>query len=99
MLVDEFLNSVDYKDVYGAGDCATFEESEIPMSADVAVNAGRVAMRNALGEEEEFRPQRSATILRIRDEYFGDFGENFVEGNFAKLLKKISYVESRMLVR
>ncbi|PVU76206.1 pyridine nucleotide-disulfide oxidoreductase [Acidianus hospitalis] len=99
MLVDKFLNSVDYKDVYGAGDCATFEESEIPMSADVAVNAGRVAMRNALGEEEEFRPQRSATILRIRDEYFGDFGENFVEGNFAKLLKKISYVESRMLVR
>jgi len=97
MLVDKFLNSVDYKDVYGEGDCATFEESV--MSADVAVNAGRVAMRNALGEEEEFRPLRSATILRIRDEYFGDFGENFVEGNFAKLLKKISYVESRMLVR
>lgn len=98
MLVDKFLRSVDYKDVYGAGDCATFADSEIPMSADVAVSAGRIAMRNALGEEEEFKPQRYATILRIRDEYFGDFGENYVEGNFAKLLKKIAYVESRMLV-
>ncbi|BDC17599.1 FAD-dependent oxidoreductase [Acidianus sp. HS-5] len=97
MLVDKFLRSIDYKDVYAAGDCATFENSEIPMSADVAVQAGRVAIKNTLGEEEEFIPKRTATILRIGDEYFGDFGENYVEGNFAKLLKGIAYVESRML--
>ncbi|AOL16408.1 pyridine nucleotide-disulfide oxidoreductase [Sulfolobus sp. A20] len=97
MIVDRYLKSVEHKDVYGAGDCITFEDSDIPMSADVAVSSGKIAMRNALGEEIKFEPKRSATIIRIRDEFFGDFGNNYVEGNFAKLLRSIAYAESLLL--
>ncbi len=97
MIVDRYLKSVEHKDVYGAGDCVTFEDSDIPMSADIAVSSGRIAMRNALGEEIKFEPRRSATIIRIRNEFFGDFGNNYVEGNFAKILRSIAYMESILL--
>ncbi|ACP45469.1 FAD-dependent pyridine nucleotide-disulphide oxidoreductase [Sulfolobus islandicus Y.G.57.14] len=99
LLVDKNLKSIEYNDVYGAGDCVTFEDKEIPMTADIAVAAGRVVMKNILGNEIEFKPKRLATIIRIRNEFFGDFGENYVEGKFAKILKDISYLESLLLPR
>ncbi|TRM84858.1 pyridine nucleotide-disulfide oxidoreductase, partial [Sulfolobus sp. E3] len=54
MIVDEYLKSIDYDEVYGAGDCATNNKKFIPMSAQVAVQAGTRAMLNALGQEEKF---------------------------------------------
>ncbi|WP_230937997.1 NAD(P)/FAD-dependent oxidoreductase [Sulfolobus acidocaldarius] len=97
LLVDKYLRSVEFNDIYGAGDCATFENEDIPMSANTAVISGRVAMRNAMGEEVEFRPKRLATILRVGEDFFGDFGDNYVEGNSARLLRSIAYTESLML--
>ncbi|WP_338603210.1 FAD-dependent oxidoreductase [Sulfolobus tengchongensis] len=97
LIVDEYLKSVEHKNVFGAGDCATFEEIDIPMSADVAVSSGRISMKNALGEEIKFKPKRIATIIRIGDKFFGDFGENYVEGNTAKLLRSMAYAESLMI--
>ncbi|BBG24935.1 NAD(P)/FAD-dependent oxidoreductase [Sulfuracidifex tepidarius] len=97
MIVEKDLSSVDYKDVYGAGDCATFQDQQIPMSAEVAMSSGRTAMRNAMGEGLSFRPSRLATILRIGENYFGDFGDSYVEGDEAKLMKKMAYIHSRLL--
>ncbi len=97
MIVERDLSSVDFKGVYGAGDCATFEKEPIPMSAEVAINAGRVAMKNAMGEALEFRPTRLATILRVGWEYFGDFGDHFVQGDEAMLMKDFSYLHSRLI--
>ncbi|AHC52041.1 FAD-dependent pyridine nucleotide-disulfide oxidoreductase [Sulfolobus acidocaldarius SUSAZ] len=97
LIVDKYLRLVEFSDIYGAGDCATFENEDIPMSANVAVMSGRVAMRNAMGEEVEFKPKRLATILRVGENFFGDFGDNYVEGNSAKLLRSIAYTESLML--
>lgn len=31
MIVDKNLRSIDYGDVFGAGDCATFSNEDIPM--------------------------------------------------------------------
>ena len=98
MIVDKELRSIDHKDVYGAGDCATFEDSEVPMSADVAINMGKTAMKNALGDSVKFEPKRIATILRIGNEYFGDLGDSYVEGGLAKVLKGLAYVHSRALI-
>ncbi len=97
MIVEKDLSSIDYKDVYGAGDCATFQDQAIPMSADVAMSSGKIAMKNAMGENLSFKPSKLATILRIGDHYFGDFGDSYVEGNEAKLMKEMAYIHSRLL--
>ncbi|ARM76714.1 NAD(P)/FAD-dependent oxidoreductase [Acidianus manzaensis] len=87
MLVDEYLQSVDYEDVYGAGDSAT-TKSFIPMSAQVAVQAGRRAMLNAIGIEDKFRFKQYAIIVRIGEDYFGDLLGTFVQGKIAKLAEE-----------
>ncbi|EZQ01895.1 MULTISPECIES: NAD(P)/FAD-dependent oxidoreductase [Acidianus] len=97
MLVDDYLQSVDYDDVYGAGDCAT-TKGFIPMSAQVAVQAGTRAALNALGKDEKFSYRQFAVIVRIGDEYFGDFLGRFVKGSFAKLAEKIGIYRATRLV-
>lgn len=87
MLVDEYLRSIDYEDVYGAGDSAT-TKSFIPMSAQVAVQAGRRAMLNAIGIEEKFRFRQYAIIVKIGNDYFGDLLGRFVQGKIARLAEE-----------
>ncbi|WP_256202548.1 NAD(P)/FAD-dependent oxidoreductase [Sulfuracidifex tepidarius] len=72
MVVDEYLRSVDYDDVFGAGDSATMKKF-VPMSAQVAVQAGNVAMRNMIGASEEpFQYKQYAVIAKVNGKYFGD---------------------------
>jgi len=97
MIVDDYLKSVDYDDVYGAGDCATTTKF-IPMSAQVAVQAGRRAMLNALGEDEKFRFNQLAIIVRIGGIYFGDFYGKFVRGELAELAEKVGIFRAIRLV-
>ncbi|AWR98335.1 pyridine nucleotide-disulfide oxidoreductase [Acidianus sulfidivorans JP7] len=87
MIVNDYLQSVDYEDVYGAGDSATTKRF-IPMSAQVAVQAGRRAMLNATGSEEKFNFRQYAIIIRIGDDYFGDLLGKFVQGKIAKLAEE-----------
>lgn len=98
MLVNEYLQSVDYEDVYGAGDSAT-TKSFIPMSAQVAVQAGRRAMLNAIGYEEKFRYKQYAIIVRIGEDYFGDFLGKFVKGKLAKLAEEYGIYRATKLLR
>lgn len=90
MIVDQFLRSVDFEDVYGAGDCATFKDSFIPQSAQIALQAGEVAMMNALGKDVPFKPKQRALVFRIGEEYLGLLGNKFVRGSIAKVVKELA---------
>ena len=97
MLVDDYLRSIDFDDVYGAGDCMT-TKSFVPMSAQVAVQSGRTAMLNAMGREEKFQYRQMAVILRVGREYFGDFMGKFVKGSLAELAKRYGIYRAIKLV-
>ncbi|MCY0860542.1 MAG: FAD-dependent oxidoreductase [Sulfolobaceae archaeon] len=99
MIVDEYLRSVDYEDVYGAGDCATTKEF-IPMSAQVAVQAGTRAALNALGKDEEkFKYKQLGVFVKIGDEYFGDLAGHFVKGSIARIAEEIGILRAKMLLK
>ncbi|AHC51899.1 pyridine nucleotide-disulfide oxidoreductase [Sulfolobus acidocaldarius SUSAZ] len=97
MLVNEYLRSEDFEDVYGAGDCAT-TKSFIPMSAQVAVQAGERAMLNAIGNEDKFRYKQLAVIVKIGSESFGDFMGRFVRGDMAELAKRFGIFRAIRLI-
>jgi len=101
MLVNEYLMSVDYEDVFGAGDCATFKNGFIPQSAQIASQSGEVAMRNALskGELIKFRPKTRAIVLRVGDKYFGELEGKFIKGNTAKLIKNVAIELTKSKIR
>lgn len=87
MLVDRYLRSIDDQDVFGAGDCANVKDGFIPMSAQVASQAGEVASLNALGQERPFTPVQRAIVLRIGNTYFGESGGRLITGPLARLIK------------
>jgi NADH dehydrogenase len=98
MVVNEYLQSVDQEDVYGAGDCSTTKEF-IPMSAQVAVQAGRTAMLNAIGFERKFSYRQYAIIVRIGNESFGDLLGKFVRGRVAELAEKLGIYRAIKLLK
>jgi len=88
MLVDEYLRSVDYDFVYGAGDCANFKNGFIPQSAQVASQAGSVAIKNAVEDDNiVFKPNQKAIVLKVGDEYIGLFKDSVIKGALSKLVK------------
>jgi len=97
MLVDDYLRSVDYENVYGAGDSAT-TKGFVPMSAQVAVQAGKTAMENMLREPRKFTYKQVAIIVKINGEYFGDLMGRFVRGKVAEMAEKIGIAKAVMLV-
>ncbi|QXJ27476.1 putative NAD(P)H-dependent oxidoreductase [Saccharolobus shibatae B12] len=99
MLVDKFLRSVDYDFVYGAGDCANFRDGFIPQSAQVSLQAGEVAMNNAIkGEKVEFKPVQKAIVFKIGDDYIGLVKNTVISGPIAALIKSfaISSLEGKV---
>ncbi|WP_338599208.1 FAD-dependent oxidoreductase [Sulfolobus tengchongensis] len=99
MLVDKFLKSVDYDFVYGAGDCANFKDGFIPQSAQVALQAGEVAINNALKDNKiEFKPIQRAIVLKIGDEYIGSIKGTVIKGPISALVKSfaISSLENKV---
>lgn len=97
MLVNDYLESMDYEDVFGAGDCMT-TKSFVPMSAQVAVQSGRTAMENALGGNVKFAYKQAGIVLRIGSEYFGDLMGRFVRGSMAELAKRVGIYRAIKMV-
>ncbi|MCG3108148.1 Dihydrolipoyl dehydrogenase [Metallosphaera sp. J1] len=97
MFVNEYLQSVDYEDVFGAGDCMT-TKSFVPMSAQVAVQSGRTAIENALGHNVKFTYKQAGIVLRIGSEYFGDLMGRFVRGSMAELAKRVGIYRAIKMV-
>jgi len=99
MLVDEYLRSVDYDDVFGAGDSATTKKF-VPMSAQVAVQAGKTAMMNMIGDSEEpFQYKQYAVIAKVNGKYFGDLMGRFVKGRLAEMAEKVGIARAVMLLK
>ncbi|AAK43064.1 NAD(P)/FAD-dependent oxidoreductase [Saccharolobus solfataricus] len=86
--VNEDLSSVDYKDVYGAGVCAS---TFYPSNAEISMQSGVHAILNAIeGRDEKFKPMPLGDIVDIDNNFMGVFMGLPVRGNFAKLLKRIA---------
>ncbi|WP_016730999.1 NAD(P)/FAD-dependent oxidoreductase [Saccharolobus islandicus] len=99
MLVYRFLRSVDYDFVYGAGDCANFKDGFIPQSAQVSLQAGEVAMNNAIKDEKvEFKPVQKAIVFKIGEDYIGLLKHTVISGPIASLIKSfaISSLEGKV---
>ncbi len=89
IVVNSFLQSVDYPDVYAAGDSMLVDNGGfIPMSAIIARSSGITAMENAMGGAKPFVPDNFANIIRVRDQYFGTIGNIFVHGSMARIIKE-----------
>ncbi len=99
VIVDEYLKSKDYDDVYACGDSMAIENSIMPMSAIIARSSGITAMKNALGENRKFIPDNFANIMEIGDYYFGDFFNVPVSGVIARLIKKAAIAQSLNFAR
>ncbi len=89
IVVDPFLQSVDYPDLYATGDSMFIENGGfIPMSAIIARSSGITAMENAMGSKHRFKPDNFANIIRIGNQYFGTVGNTFVHGSIAHIIKE-----------
>ena len=87
--VNSYLQSLDYPDVYAAGDTMSVENGGfVPMSAIIARSSGITAMENAMGFRKQFRPSNFANIIRVGKNYFGTVGNTFVQGISARLIKE-----------
>ncbi|QXJ29036.1 NADH dehydrogenase [Saccharolobus shibatae B12] len=90
MEVNEDLSSVDYKDVYGAGACAS---TFYPSNADVSMQSGIHAITNAIeGRDDKFKPRALADVVDIDSNFMGVFLGSPIVGFPAKLLKTIAFV-------
>jgi len=89
IVVNSFLQSVKYPDVYAAGDSMLVDNGGfIPMSAIIARSSGITAMENAMGGKKPFVPDNFANIIRVGDQYFGTIGNIFVRGSMAHIIKE-----------
>ncbi|KQB34950.1 hypothetical protein AOG55_08460 [Acidiplasma cupricumulans] len=88
IVVDSYLRSVDYDDVYACGDSMAIKNTFTPMSAIIARSSGIRAMANAMGEDLEYKPNNFANIIRVGNYYFGDFFNYRVNGFIARIIKE-----------
>ncbi len=84
LLVNEFLQSVSHPEIFGGGDCITFEPKPLHMVGVYAVKQGPVLFHNIISslagkELKAFRPQRHYLLIFN----LGDGTGIFVRGSFA----------------
>ncbi|BBD72227.1 FAD-dependent oxidoreductase [Sulfodiicoccus acidiphilus] len=88
VLVRRNLSSVDRDDVYAAGACA----DGIPSNGQAAIDSGRIAIRNAVGEgSEEYKPRPIVDVVKVEEECFGAIGEVPLSGGVGCLLRSLAY--------
>ncbi|ARM74789.1 NAD(P)/FAD-dependent oxidoreductase [Acidianus manzaensis] len=88
--VNEDLSSVDYKDVYGAGACASIF---YPSTAEVSMQSGVHAITNAVeGRDDKFEPKPLADVVDIDNNFMGVFMGFPIIGSYAKILKSLALI-------
>ncbi|SMD31389.1 NAD(P)/FAD-dependent oxidoreductase [Picrophilus oshimae] len=98
IIVNRYLRSIEYDDVYACGDSMFFDAS-VPMSGIIARQSGITVAKNLLGIKTEFKPNNFANIIRIKNDYFGMIGNAFVSGGVARFLKKASMAITKNIIR
>ncbi|MEM0139745.1 MAG: FAD-dependent oxidoreductase [Ferroplasma sp.] len=85
--VNKYLQSIEYKDAYAAGDSMQLASGFAPMSAIMAEASGLTAMKNVMGNKVPFSMNNFANIIRIGNNYFGEVENRFVSGAIARIIK------------
>ena len=88
IIVNKYLQSVDYDDVYACGDSMKIDGKDFPMTAFIARKSGTVAMKNATGSSVEFSDYRSGNILSLNGKYIRISENGFSKGPVIKIIKK-----------
>ncbi|WP_298277769.1 FAD-dependent oxidoreductase [Ferroplasma sp.] len=88
IVVNRYLQSVDYDDVYACGDSMKIEDKDFPMTAFIARKSGIVAMKNATGSSIEFSDYKSGNILSLNGKYILIRENSFSKSPINSLIKK-----------
>jgi NADH dehydrogenase FAD-containing subunit len=88
IIVNKYLQSVDYDDVYACGDSMKIDGMDFPMTAFIARKSGIVAMKNATGSRIEFNDYRSGNILSLNGKYIMTKENSFSRGPVTGIIKK-----------
>ncbi|WMT50722.1 MAG: FAD-dependent oxidoreductase [Ferroplasma sp.] len=88
IVVNRYLQSVDYDDVYACGDSMKIEDKDFPMTAFIARKSGVVAMKNATGSSIEFGDYKSGNILSLNGKYVLVRENGFSKGPINSVIKK-----------
>jgi NADH dehydrogenase FAD-containing subunit len=88
IIVNKYLQSVDYDDVYACGDSMKIEGKDFPMTAFIARKSGTIAMKNATGSSIEFSDYRRGNILSLNGKYIMIKEGNFSKGAAVGIIKK-----------
>ncbi|SMD31260.1 FAD-dependent oxidoreductase [Picrophilus oshimae] len=86
IIVDKYLRSVEYDDVYACGASAYFNE---PMTVYNAMKSGIIAMKNIMGHKIEYKPD-NRNIVNINNNFYlinsKGISKNY-ESTFIKIIK------------
>ncbi len=88
IIVNRYLQSVDYDDIYACGDSMKIENKDFPMTAFIARKSGIVAMKNATGSNIEFNDYKSGNILNLNGKYVLIKGNGFSKSPVNGFIKK-----------
>ncbi len=86
IIVDKYLKSIDYDDVYACGDSMIMNNNDIPMTAEIARESGKIAMKNALGNQIEFN-YKLRSIINVNNNYILINNNSFIKGFTVKIIK------------
>ncbi len=84
IIVDKYLKSVDYDNVYACGDSMVMDD--IPMTAEIARESGKIAMKNAMGSQIKFN-YKLRNIINIDNNYILINNNSFIKGFTVKIIK------------
>ena len=99
LIVDRFMQVKGYEDIFACGDTATFQDQDIPMLAQVAIEEGKIAGKNLAAKIEgrpmkEFRLQLHGQIVPISGDYsYGVIFGHVVKGKIAIFIQKLIFLK------
>lgn len=101
--VNEFLQNPDFKNIYAAGDCASYidlkTQKPAPMLAQIAVQEGKVLAQNLLGKKTKYTPHISGIIIPLGGKYaVCKIGNIILKGFFAWAIKRINDLRYAMTI-
>jgi NADH dehydrogenase FAD-containing subunit len=93
IVVNKNLQSIQYDDVYAAGDSMSINGYDYPMSAYIARKSGIIAMKNASGSNTNFNVSETGNIININGKYIMVNSKKISKGFLVNQIKK--YVNRR----
>ncbi len=93
VIVNDYLRTDEYDDVYACGDSMSIHGNNNPMTAYIARKSGITAMKNAMGHGVRFKIMESGNILNIDNHYVLFTGNSYIKGVPVDVIK--NYVNNK----